>query len=133
MKNALKNFSLEKLEFKFKSKNIKYYHINKALNEITNLFADYNNIRKNDFGFFISGSQILFYSPVNSQQENEILNANKRESSFITYTNDRVNNEDKIDYFLIKGIDFEKNWAFFLIHILSHKIYLIFSSLYQLL
>ena len=39
--------------------------------------------------------------------------ANKRESSFITYTNDNVNNRDKIDYFLIKGIDFEKNWVFF--------------------
>ena len=125
MKNALKNFSLENLEFKFKSKNIKYYHINKALNEIRNLFANFNNIRKKDYGFFISGFQILFYSPFNSQQESQILNnskylkqikyddANKRESSFIKYINDRANHKDIIDYFLINGIDIEKNWIFF--------------------
>ena len=125
MKNALKNFSLENLEFKFKSKNIKYYHINVALNEIRNLFADFNNIRKKDYGFFISGIQILFYSPFNSQQESKILynskylkqikydDANKRESSFIKYINDRANHKDIIDYFLINGIDIEKNWIFF--------------------
>ena len=75
MKNAHKNFSLKILEFKFRSKNIKYYHINKDLNEISNLFTDtdFNNIRKRDYGFFISGRQILFYSPINSQQESEIL------------------------------------------------------------
>lgn len=125
MKNALNNLSLQRLHFKFKSPKIKYWHINKALTEIINLFSNNNNIMKTEYGFFISGNKILFYSPYYSQQENEILYnskylkqlnyeyATKKESSFKTYTDDMGNNNDKIDYFLIKGIDFEKNWEFF--------------------
>ena len=125
MKKAIRKLSLQNLEFKFKSKDIKYWHINKALNEIINLFSNFNNIRKTEYGFFISGNQILFYSPDNPQQEREILykskylkqinndDSNKRESSFITYIKDGRNYNDILDYFLIKGIDFEKNWVFF--------------------
>ena len=64
-------------------------------------------------------------SPDNSKQENEILYnskylkqinydyAAKKESSYTTYTAYEGSDIDKIDYFLIKWIDFEKNWDFF--------------------
>ena len=123
LNTAIINLSIKGLKFKFHSKEMKYHNIRKALHEIIDIFSNSNNILKPDYGFFVCNKKILFYSPENSNQESEILyNLNylrqmdydyaaKKESSIKANTNDKDPN--KVDYFLIKGLDFEKNWEFF--------------------
>ena len=125
MKYVIDNLPIQNLPFKFKSNEIKYWNLKKALKEITDLFSNNDNIMKPEYGYFISDKQILFYATDDSKQENEILfnskylkqinydYATEKESSYKTYTVNSENGNDKIDYFLIKGIDFEKNWTFF--------------------
>ena len=120
---AINNLSIKHLRFKFNSKEMKYHNIRKALQEIMNLFSNSDNILNPDYGFFVCDKKILFFSSDNSNQESEILyNLNylrqmdydyaaMKESSIKANTKDKDPN--KVDYFLIKGLDFEKNWEFF--------------------
>ena len=77
---------------------------------------------KPQYGFTIIKNNIYFYTSDNVKEEEEIMfnaeflkqidydYAYKKESSFKTYPCSEAN---KIDYFLIKGMDFEKNFEFF--------------------
>ena len=114
------------LIFKFNQNKLKYWNINKALIEIDNLFSsnNINRIIKPEYGFFVLEKQILFYTQISSKEENEILfnsvylrqldydYAGTKESSYKTNSN-IGDDKNKIDYFWIKGLDFENNWEFF--------------------
>ena len=128
MIQAIDTLHMHNLSFNFKSNELKYWNLNKALKEIKDLFSNNSNIMKPEYGYFISNKKFLFYATVDSEEEDEILFNSKylkqlnydyaaeKESSYKTYTvNIEQDNEriEKIDYFLIKGMDFEKNWTFF--------------------
>ena len=122
MKLVIDTLPIHNSSFNFKSNELKYSNLNKALKEIKDLFSNNSNIMKPGYGYFISNKKILFYATVDSEQEDEILFNSKhlkqinydyataKEYSFKTYTDNIEQDNEKIDYFLIKGMDFEKNW-----------------------
>ena len=91
MKYIIDTLPIHNLPFNFQSNEKKYLNLNKALKEIKDLFSNYLNIMKPEYGYFISDNKILFYATT------------------IDYI---VNNEyDKIDYFFMKG-EPKENWLF---------------------
>ena len=125
MKVVIDTIPMHNLPFNFQSNKIKYLNLNKTLKKIRDLFSNNLNIIKPEYGYFISNEKILFYATLDSKQDNELLlnsghlkqinydYAAEKESSYITYTANSANDINKIDYFLVKGIDFENNWIFF--------------------
>ena len=126
IQDNISRMSIGYLIFKFNQNKLKYWNINKALIEIDNLFSsnNINRIIKPEYGFFVLEKQILFYTQISSKEENEILfnseylrqldydYAATKESSYKTISN-IGDDKNKIDYFWIKGLDFENNWEFF--------------------
>ena len=126
IQDNISRMSIGYLIFKFNQNKLKYWNINKALIEIDNLFSinNINRIIKPEYGFFVLEKQILFYTQISSKEENEILfnsvylrqldydYAATKESSYKTNSN-IGDDKNKIDYFWIKGLDFENNWEFF--------------------
>ena len=126
IQDNISRMSIGYLIFKFNQNKLQYWNINKALIEIDNLFSinNINRIIKPEYGFFVLEKQILFYTQISSKEENEILfnseylrqldydYAATKESSYKTNSN-IGDDKNKIDYFWIKGLDFENNWEFF--------------------
>ena len=108
--------------FCFSFNNIKYLNAANALKNMIEFFSNSNNIMKPQYGFTIIKNKIYFYTSDNVKNEEEIMfnaeylkqidydYASKKESSYMTYPSQDKN---KTDYFLIKGMDFERNFEFF--------------------
>ena len=121
LKDIIKNFVFDSRLFP-SFNNIKYINVQHALNNMIAFFSNGTNIVKPQYGFTIIKNNIYFYTSDNVKEEEEIMfnaeflkqidydYAYKKESSFKTYP---CNEANKIDYFLIKGMDFEKNFEFF--------------------
>ena len=101
----------------------KFIHINNAFYKINNMLSNIKNYIEPGYGFIFMDNKISFYATYDDKQKNEIIFNSKflkqmdydyaaqKESSYKTYS--QVNDNDKIDYFLVKGLDFEKNIEFF--------------------
>ena len=101
----------------------KFIHINNAFYKINNMLSNIENYIEPGYGFIFMDNKISFYAISDDKQKNEIICNSKflkqmdydyaaqKESSYKTYS--QVNDNDKIDYFLVKGLDFEKNIEFF--------------------
>lgn len=101
----------------------KFIHINDAFYKINVMLSNIKNYIEPGYGFIFMDNKISFYATSDDKQKNEIIFNSKflkqmdydyaaqKESSYKTYS--QVNDNDKIDYFLVKGLDFEKNIEFF--------------------
>ena len=120
----IKDLSFHKLQFNYIPSSNNYWKINKTLETICNLFSNEDNLVTQEDGFFVTENQILFYTSEEKNQGNEIMfNSNYLRQLDYDYAlekgssykaNSNIGKEDdKIDYFVIKGLDFEKNWEYF--------------------
>ena len=122
----IKKLNINNFKFNYSSKSANLWKITDYLKRICVVFSNANNLVNSEYGFFFTEKELLFYtSDEETELEKEIMfnsvylkqldydYAFLKESSYKSYSIKEIGEKDKIDYFVIKGLDFEKNWTFF--------------------
>ena len=122
----IQQLDINNFRFNFYPNSSNLCKINDYFKRIYELFSNAENLVNSEYGFFFTEKELLFYtSEVENKLENEIMfnsghlkqldydYAFLKESSYKSYSIKEKGKKDKIDYFVIKGLDFEKNWTFF--------------------